>query len=74
MNWGRNVQQTAAQRPLATGTQLIRRSAVRELAADPKSQHDLQIVHVHGAEKIARVVPRRKSGVVTQLKDFALGE
>jgi hypothetical protein len=74
MNWGRSVQQASHERPLATGTQLIRRAAVQELAANPSAQTDLKIAKLHGAEKIARVTPRRKSGVVSQLKDFALGE
>ncbi len=75
MNWGRAVQQLAAERPLATGTQLIRRRAVQELAEDKHGSNGLRLARVHGAEKIARVLPRRSSaGVVSQLKDFALGE
>lgn len=74
MTWGRNVQQAQAERPLATGTQLIRRSAVEELAADPQSQHELQITRVHGAERIARATRRRQGGLISHIKDFALGE
>lgn len=75
MNWGRAVQQAAAERPLATGTQLIRRRAIQELASNPQSGNTLRLARVHGAEKIARVLPRRSSaGVMSQLKDFALGE
>lgn len=74
MNWGRAVQQAVHDRPLATGTQLIRRAAVQELAADPRAQSDLKIAKLHGAEKIARISPRRKVGLVSHLKDFALGE
>ncbi len=74
MSWGRGVERAHAERPSASGTQMIRRSAVKELEANPSLQN-LKLAREHGAEKIARVVPRRKgTGVVTSLKDFALGE
>lgn len=75
MNWGRGVQEVAGDRPLASAAQLIRRSAVRELESNPLRQKELRLSKVHGAEKIARVAARRHgTGVVTQLRDFALGE
>lgn len=74
MNWGRGVERASAERAPASGTQLIRRSAVQELEANPSLQH-LRLAHAHGAEKLARIVPRRKgTGLVTHLRDFALGE
>lgn len=73
MNWGRGVERAGFDRPAAS-TQMIRRSAVRELQNNPSLQN-LRIARGDGAEKIARVVPRRKgTGIVRQLKDFALGE
>jgi glycosyltransferase involved in cell wall biosynthesis len=75
MNWGRGVERAAsAERAPASGTQLIRRSAVQELEANPSLQH-LRLARAHGAEKLARIVPRRKgTGLMTHLRDFALGE
>ncbi len=74
MNWGRGVERASSDRPAASGTQMIRRAAVKELERDPSLQN-LRIARTHGAEKIARVIPRRKgTGVVRQLRDFALGE
>jgi hypothetical protein len=53
---------------------MIRRAAMRELAANPSLQN-LRLAREHGAEKIARIVPRRKgTGLVTHIRDFALGE
>lgn len=74
MNWGRGVERAANQRPATTGTQMIRRDAVRELERNPSLQN-LRIAREHGAEKIARIIPRRKgTGMVRHLRDFALGE
>ena len=79
MNWGRGVERASAERSTAerapsSGTQLIRRAAVEELEANPSLQH-LRLAHAHGAEKLARIVPRRKgTGLMTHLRDFALGE
>jgi glycosyltransferase involved in cell wall biosynthesis len=73
LNWGRGVERTVSE-GLPSGTQLLRRSAVRELEANPSLQN-LRMARADGAEKIARVVPRRKGvGVVAHLRDFALGE
>jgi hypothetical protein len=74
MQWGRALP-ASADRPLAIGTQLIRRRAVEELAANPAGQQGLRLARLDGAEKISRAIPRREgSGLVTRLKGFALGE
>jgi hypothetical protein len=74
MNWGRGVERLSAERAPTNGTQMIRRAAMRELAANPSLQN-LRLAREHGAEKIARIVPRRKgTGLVTHIRDFALGE
>lgn len=74
MNWGRGVDRMNSDRPAAGGTQMIRRAAVEELEREPSLQN-LRIARAHGAEKIARVIPRRKgTGIVRHLRDFALGE
>jgi dolichol-phosphate mannosyltransferase len=73
-NWGRALPATI-DRPLASGTQLIRRRAVEELAANPSRQQQLRIARLDGAERISRAAPQREgSGMVTRLKGFALGE
>lgn len=74
MNWGRGVERFSTERSASTGTQMIRRAAVKELERNPSLQN-LRIAREHGAEKIARIVPRRKgTGMVRHLRDFALGE
>jgi glycosyltransferase involved in cell wall biosynthesis len=74
MNWGRGVERASAERPATSGMQMIRRAAIKELEANPSLQN-FQLARHHGAEKIARIAPRRKgSGLVNHLRDFALGE
>jgi glycosyltransferase involved in cell wall biosynthesis len=72
IRWGRSVEQTA---DASAGMQLFRRQAVRELAENPAAQRNLQVSQSPGGQKIAKTIPRRKSGnVMTQLRQFALGE
>jgi glycosyltransferase involved in cell wall biosynthesis len=75
IHWGRAVQTAHADRPLASGTQLISRQAVIAMASEQGGRRGLEFARVDGAERIAWTGPRQRAGgVMGPLKEFALGE